>query len=527
MPDPAERPAAAKNEVFMSFFDTIFSLFGGDKSPEAGMKRFLKQTVRDIAQNKYSRFYNPKSESAAPPLGKFFFDVYRIVSPAQVFLQNAAKSDQLKNMVIESFLEKKHLALLARLTKEAIAERAKTIPVKDLTKQLREELSSLTGIFDNARISDVDGCYNVILGFIQFAAFDFYFLLKKFDASLEERNFSRPPKLEPIRAEYITEDIKDFLEAAGAVDPGQDWKTAFKVLKTYKGGMDVINGDHWGKLLNLVRDIRRSGILELIVRHVEKNPSWQSSPRIPGEHIVDPYLEAKKAAVEEIIRKIQNDKRTAQLDQLVKIVFGSADVIRLKYYTEKNGEIYVKKNLGGFILAAGLNYLKAFLLDYVKKDIRELCDLFLIRGQWTSNLLSQQLSDGYHEIMAVSEEILSFDEALADNGENGSRLKASLVKADRDKGQAKYVGIILKSVNGEAQQMINRSANALIVIGRNFKNILEDYVKNPHDLLINWKELESASESPLPQRITAVYKKLYSFVQIMRFFASAPEEEEG
>ncbi|MDR2184537.1 MAG: DUF5312 domain-containing protein [Treponema sp.] len=511
----------------MSFFDAIFSLFGGDKNPEAEMKRLLKQTVRDLAQNKYSRFYNPKLESAAPALGKFFFDAYRIVSPAQVFLQNAAKSDQLKKLVIESFLEKQHLALQARLTKDAIAERAKTVPEKDLIKQLREELSSLTGIFDNARISAVDNCYNTILGFIQFVTFDFYFLLKKFDASLEERNFSRPPKPEPVRAEYIAEDLKDFLEAAGAVDPGQDWKTALKALKTYKGGMDVVNGEHWGKLLNLVRDIRRSGILELIIRHVEKNPSWQSNPRIPGEHIVDPYIDAKKAEIEEIIGKIQHEKRTAQLDQLAKLVFGSADVIRLKYYTEKNGEIYVKKSLGGFILAAGLNYLKAFLLDYVKKDIRELCDLFLIRGQWTNNLLSQQLSNGYHEIMAIADEILAFDEALADNGENGSRLKAAIVKADRDKGQAKYIGIILKSVNGEAQKMINRAANSLIVIGRNLKSILDDYPKNPHDLIINWKELESASESSLPQRITAVYKKLYAFVQIMQFFARPPEEEEA
>jgi hypothetical protein len=509
----------------MSFLNAIFSLFGGDKSPEAEMKRLLKQVIREITQNKYSRFYNPKSESAAPALGKFFFDAYRIISPAQVFLQNAAKSDQLKKLVVESFLEKKQLALQARLTKEAIAERAKTTPVKDLIKQLREELAALIGIFDNTLISTVDNCYNTILSFIQFVTFDFYFLLKKFDASLEERNFSRPPRLENIRAEYLAEDIKDFLEVAGAVDPGQDWKTAFKTLKAYKGGMDVINADHWGKLLNLVRDIRRSGILELIIRHVEKKPSWQSNPRIPGEHIVDPYIEAKKADVEAVIHKIQNDKRTAQLDQLAKTVFGSAEVIRLKYYTEKNGEIYGKKNLGGFVLAAGLNYLKAFLLDYVKKDIRELCDLFLIRGQWTNNLLSQQLSDGYHEIMAVADEILTFDEALADNGENGSRLKAAIVKADRDKGQAKYIGIILKSVNDQAQKMINRSANSLIVIGRNFKSILEDYPKNPHEMIINWKELESASESPLPQRIAAVYKQLYSFVQIMQFFAHSPEEE--
>jgi hypothetical protein len=508
----------------MSFLDSIFSLFSRGADPDTEKKKQLKQIVRDLTQNRFARFYRVKTEEVEPALGKFFFDTYKIVSPAQVFMQNAAKSAQLKQMVIDSFLDKKILEVQSKLTADTVMERAKTVPPKDLARQVREELAALVGAFDNARINAIDGCYNTILAFIQFVGFDFYFLLKKFDANMTERNFSRLPRLEPIRAEYVAEDIKDFLEISAAVDPVQDWKTVFKVLKIYKGDMDVINPDHWTKLLLLLQNIRKSSILELMIRHLEKNPGWQSVPRVPAEHIVESYIESKKGEVEGTLRKIQDDKRNAQIDQLAKAVFGSAEVTRLKYYTDKNNEIYVKKDLGGFVHIAALNYLKAFLLDYFKKDIRELCDLLLIRGQWTSNVLSQQLSEGFHAIMAISEQILTFDEALADNGENGSRLKAAIVKADRDKSQAKYIRIIFKSVNEEAQEMINKAAQALIIIGKNFKNVLEDYSKNPHDLVINWKELESFSEQPLVQRITGVYKKIYYFVQMMQFFARSPEE---
>ncbi|MDR2078819.1 MAG: DUF5312 domain-containing protein, partial [Treponema sp.] len=325
--------------------------------------------------------------------------------------------------------------------------------------------------------------------------------------------------------EYISEDIKDFLEIIYAVDPDQDWKTALRVLKAYKGDMDVVSPDQWNKLLLHLKDVRRSLILELMIRHIDKNPLWQPMARVPDEHIVDPWLSAKKAEIEGTIRKIQDDKRSAQIGELAQKVFGSAEVIRLKYYTDKGNELFIKKNLEGFTQITGLNYLKAFLLDCFKKDIRELCDLLLIRGQWASNVLSQQLSEGFHAVMAVSEQIMVFDEALADNGEHGSRLKAAIVKADRDKSQARYIKIILKTVNKEAQGMINGVAQSLITMGRNLKGVLEDYQKNPHELIINWKELESASETPIAQRITEIYKKMYFFVQLMQFFVQPIEEE--
>jgi hypothetical protein len=152
--------------------------------------------------------------------------------------------------------------------------------------------------------------------------------------------------------------------------------------------------------------------------------------------------------------------------------------------------------------------------------------LFLIRGQWASLVLSQQMSDSFHAIMDISEKILAFDETFSETGTNGSRLKVALAKADRDKGQAKYIRIIMKTANDEAQEMINNTAQNLIVIGKNFKHILEDYQKNPKELIMNWKELESTSEDPLPPKITAVYKTMYYFVQLMQFFTGSTSEAE-
>ncbi|MDR2402954.1 MAG: DUF5312 family protein [Spirochaetaceae bacterium] len=510
----------------MSFFNRLLDLFAGSKDPEAIKKRLLKTVIKNLAANKYSKFYKPKTGQVEPAFAKFLYAVYHIIAPAQVFMQNAAKSARLKEAVIEEVLDGELLGILNGLSAESIEERAKKTPPEELARRLREELTTLSGAFDITRVNAADGCYNIILAFTRFAAFDFYFLLKKFDAALQERSFSRAPSFVPIRGNAVTGELKDFLEVSGALDPDQDWRMVLKVLRAYKGDIDVVVYEQWNKLLLQLRDIKRSGILELMVRHIDNNPLWQSNPKFSTECITDAFLEAKRTEIEKIIETVINAKRNTKIEELVRVVFGETDTNRLKYYTDKNSELYVKKNFSGFTHAQSLNYLKAFLLDYFKKDIRELCDLLLIRGQWSSNVLSQQMSGGFHEIMTIAEQIITFDDSLADNGANGSRLKAAIVKVDRDKGQAKYIRLILTSVNEEAQGMVLKAAHALIMIGRNLKNVLEDLQKNPRELIMNWKELESASPEPMVQRITTIYKKMFCFIQILQLL-NPNEGKEG
>jgi hypothetical protein len=503
--------------------EKILSLFGGTKDPEAAKKRQLKHLAKELAGNKYSRFYRPKSEEADGSLGKFFYDVYRIIAPAQVFLQNAAKSAQLKQTTVEAFFDKNLQGIRDRLSPESIEERVKKVPIKELSKEIEQDLAALSAAFDSPRIETIDRCYNLILALTQFVGFDFFFLLKKFDPNITERNFSYQPKFAAVRGEYLSDDLKDFLEISFAVDPDQDWKNALRVLKIYKNGVDVAAPDQWNRLLLNLREVRKSNILELMIRHISKDPSWISQPKLPDEHIAGTYIEEKRTETKTIIGQIVNAKKNAQADTLAKALFGSAAMERTKYYTARGSEIYVKKNFDGFLFAAGLNYLKTFLLDHFKRDIRELCDLLLIRGQWTNVALSQQMSESFHRLMGLSDELIAFDETLSDNGENGSRLKAAIVKADRDKSQAKYVTLILASVNEKAQNMITAAAQSLIGVGRNLKNLIDDYQKPNRELVMNWKELEGASETPLGQRMTDVYKKIYYFIQLMQILSKAPE----
>jgi hypothetical protein len=503
-----------------SFFSRIFSSFIGSGDPERQKKKVLRQIGKELNKQHY-KFYKPKGEEALPNLAKFFYEIYRTIAPAQVILQNGENSAVLKSIIIDSFLTAEQLELQDRLSERMINERSKTIPINDLTAQIKEETIAFFAIFDAAYTRDIDGMYSLLLNFFRFLNFDYYFLLKKFDSNLAERNFTYKPKFESINCEYVVEDLKDFLEVAAILDTEADWKRLFEVLREYRS-IEIVSWDSWNKVLNIVREASRTKIFELIVKYQEGNPGYAWNAQPSSERIVEPYLTRIKTQTDVLLQKIVQEKRNSKVEEIAKQIFGTSAISRMKNYTDKMNVQYQKKMLGGFTRVQALNYLKAFLIDFVKKDLRELVDLLLIRGQWSTNLSSQQLSEAFHELMAISDQVLQFDDALADDGELGVRLRTALGRSDRNKDDVKILRALLKDVNEKAQSLINRSAQHLIVVGRNLKNLLDDLSKTPHEMIINWKEIESASDAPIKERFVEIYKKIYFFVQLMQFFISTP-----
>ena len=157
-----------------------------------------------------------------------------------------------------------------------------------------------------------------------------------------------------------------------------------------------------------------------MVRHIADDPFWKAKGVGSNERIVEPYLNALKTTTEANVQKLLNERREKKIDALVQQVFGTTAVARTKNYTEKANLMFTKRAMAGFTHTQALNFLKAYLLDYFKKDVRELVqDMLLVRGKWVTNIQSQQLSDAYHQVMQISESLVAFDESLGEEGEIG------------------------------------------------------------------------------------------------------------
>ncbi len=500
----------------MGFFQKLLSFFAGS-DPDSEKKRKLKEIAKELKKQRFN-FYKVKGGQVQPLFAKFFYEIYKNISPSQVFLENAQSSAVLKLLVIDSFLPQKVLELRERFDEEYIKERSQQVEPKTLATELKDNLVSYYAAFTGDIVSEIEKIYNLVIAFTDFTGFDYFFMLKKFDSGMPERDFVYIPRFEAINGEYVVEDLKDFLDLLSGISISAPWDKLFDILKNYKN-TEVIDRAAWKKILKNIAAVTKEKTLLLMIRHIDSNPDYVPRVYSSGERIVEDHLTKIKSQAEITLQKIMKEKRTKKIDALLMKVFGTTAVSRMKNYTEKANIPFSKKMLGGFIYVAPANYLKAFLLDYYKRDIKNLVDILLIQGKWATQVASQQLSESFHAVMDISAELIAFDDDLSEEGTRGQSMKAMLTKPDRDKNNLVVLRRFLKEVNDSVLGMITETAQNLIIMGRSLKTILEDSSKKKGmEMIINWKELEAATDKDLREEILSVYKKIYYFVQLLQFF---------
>jgi hypothetical protein len=201
----------------------VMSLVTGGDDGNSDKDILLKQLAKEIAQNRYAKFYRVRQNEVDASLGQFFYSVYKTVYPLQIFLRDSAKASRIRQITLEAFLDKKVMDILKRLSPEGIAERRKSVSdSEELKKQLEEDLNALAVGFDSPRIAAADKCYNLIAALKQFVNFDFCSLLKKFDPEIKEGDFLTQPKISPVEGEIIMPNISAFMSVIPPSEPNDD-----------------------------------------------------------------------------------------------------------------------------------------------------------------------------------------------------------------------------------------------------------------------------------------------------------------
>jgi hypothetical protein len=502
----------------MGFFEKLLKFFFRSSQVSAEMeKKFLLEGIlKDISHNKFRKFYKPLSGELDPMVGNFFYQIHKAVYQAGLFMKNASQSMQLKESIIEHLMESELTDLKERLSLSSIEGRIKVMDSKELVDEVKQDLEAFNAAFNLKLIHKIDQYYNLVMVFTQFVTFDFFALAKPFDPELLEKNFDYTPKFRRAKADFLIEYIERFLEIIHFIDQDYDWPTILLLASQYRN-VDVIKPNIWRSLLSHIRQVESTNILMLIVRHVSKNPTWQPHIQFPDYHIADTYRIFKKDQAQECLNKIIKTKQNDHVTALLTAIFGSTTVApRLLYYSEMEQQALLDKQLEGFIWAQPLNFLRSFLIDYYKVTARELCDVFLIQGHWSSPELSRRFSDSFQEGMRVFDSISAFDEAVAPDGSSGMRLRAFITM-----NKIKQAQIILSGINVEAKNLIMTTIKGMDMVANQFHSLYVDLTTKKFEILVNWKEIES--EMPIEQRLNALYLRFMDFILMLRL--SLGEEE--
>lgn len=499
-----------------SFIQKLLGSLLGGNDAEANKKRQLKNIAKNLSKTHF-KFYKASADQALPLLGKFFFDLYKTLSSSQTLFNSQQNPNYYKNIIITSSLSDNQKQLIESLSEESIQEQSKSMDFKQLKEKIKGDISTFLSEFDQARVQQIDNLHQKLQVFKNLCCFDYYFVLKKFDSSIRENEFNRSPKFNPIDASYIADDLKDFLSLIYAIPSGADWNDLLQLLKAMRGGNEPIKAGQWAKLVARFNQLKAEKVFEMIIQLTTKDPLYEVNYEEKREQIVEAYIEKTRTDAQTCLNKLENALKNSKNDGLLTQIFGTTSIDSLQNYTDEQSAYFTKKNLGGFEYTKPLNYLKAFLLEYVKRDIRSYADLVLIRGKWTTSPLSTEMSDAYNALLEYSEKISIFDKNLSEEeGEYGIKLKTLLPRADRDKEAAGIIKTVLRDNNSLAREYIVGTTKMLIVFGKNTKLLLEDYQKQRPEMLTNWKELDRFAEKPIKELSVEVYKKIYLIVQLIQ-----------
>lgn len=506
-----ENNSAQKENFFQSLFSSIFK----SSNPEAEKKRKLKVLAKNISKSKYHSFYKPGSLEMLGPFGKLIFDIYKTISPAQTLIRNAQNPAIFKRQIINYCLSENQLALLDQLDEQKILEVARQMEFAQLQHDVEQKLQAFMNEFDENRAGKVDNIYKAFSVFKDFVSFDYYMILKKFDSTYKEFSFNALPKLEKVNAEYIVEDMKDFLSVAYAItDPSIDWNSLFTMLKDTQS-RELVSLGNWKKIIAKIHSIQTSKSMEMIIQHITSSFNYETT--IPSHHesIIEPYIDNIDTETRKLLAKIDSEQRESKASSLCIQIFGTSETQSLKYYTNSFNSPLEKKNLSLLEYTEPLNYLKSFLVEFVKKSIREYYDVVVIRGQWDASL-SAPISNAYQELLKTSDMITSFDEMFSEEGAYGMKIKTLLPKTAHDAGAENIINRVVSDSDEEARGYIIQSTQNLITIGKVIKQLIEDYSLPKPVIVQNWKELEKFLEEPMRDFSVNIYKKIYLFVQLMQ-----------
>lgn len=506
-----------------SFFSNLLSAILGSNDPEAQKKRSLKNIAKSLQKTKY-RFYKSSSHEAEPALAKFFYEIYRVLSNAQKAFQET-NPKALKNVVINSVLSEKQKLIADNLSEEAINEFSKKMDLKELSEKVRTDIEAFNAEFDNNKFLKIDSLYTKLIAMMNLCTYDYYFIIKKFDSRFKEHSFNTPPQFQSINSSYIAEDIKNFIDVAWGLPFDSDWDDIFKLLNSIKGS-DLIAANAWKRILSRIRVIKDKHVFEMMLQLISSDPSYRDSYKTEELHIADDFLSQIRKQADSALENIKKQKAASKVESLLTQIFGTNAIPKLKNYNSTNCDILERKGLGTYKYSTPLSYLKQFLIEYTKKEIREVADILVIRGEWSNQQMSTPMSESFHKLLEVNDRISTLDSNMEENGSWGMKIKTHLPRSDRDKDSRSIIQTTLKDANNMAAQCMILALHNFITFGRYLKMLLEDFVKMPRsELILNWKDLDHFAEGHLKEMCVDVYKKIFAFVQIMQNFQIKVEED--
>lgn len=500
-----------------NFFVRLFNAIFHSNDPAVIKKKQLTKIAKHVSKTKFSKWYKAGSQELTRHCADFFYKVYRVVGPSRGLMTAALSSQVLKTLAVEQFLSAEQKAVIASLSEKSIQEAQIKMTAEQLEQAVGQRIAVLQKSFTAVQTEKTNKLYQQITDFIDLATFDYYYFLKRFDYNLKELNFQVPPDFKNAKGNTVVENFAEFTEILKGIDFDADWDIVFSVIEKYKN-IKPVNTAAWKKTADALRALQLSEACENICRLIKEAPEIKFADAELPKDISAEYMKQVVNSAEKTLAAIKRTRDNYNINALVQKIFGVTNPPSgTKNYTVERNKIFIGSRVAGFMYAPALSYLKSFLIEYYKTEVRAISDLFLVRATWENPDDVHAYSESYHLLLELVNKVIAFDESLKEGEELAMQIKAALARSARDQNALSFVVRKTNELNTTAYQMVVSACRELLVIARLFQAIVEDYDRPRRTLIKNWHEIESNTPKEPRPWLMSVYTKIADFIRLEQY----------
>ncbi|MBN2546695.1 MAG: hypothetical protein JXB50_12915 [Spirochaetes bacterium] len=510
-----------ENVAPITLLDKIVEFFTGFSSEERIKLKKLKEINKQVRSYR-NKFYNYKKEQILPQLPRKFYELYRLTQHLNRHFDINVHKKSIKLILFDIFSESSQNNLKDELEFEPIKRLIKNTPnTKEAIEIIKNKLAEYIKSFSSESIRKIDYAYNCIADFSNITNYDWLFLLKKFDSEISDLNFSYNPDFEIIEGKYILEDIITLNDYLVTIDFNKDLRYVYDYLKSSAQDDNIVN--IMKKAIQICKELKKDDHLTKIIQLIYKDPyftpkQFQSNAKIVHDYIQN-FQREVKSAVDSTLKEIKREK----IESLLLNIFHKTVIIRLKYYTGRLNDLLVKKGLFGFQYIDPMNYLKAFILDYCKGEIKSRIDALLILGTWSTNTASSSYSQLLEQFNRISDTILEFDNSCSEDESYGRSLKKLSMSMKHDNVALNTLKKVVIKIDSEALEILLDSIKVLSHMANKIKELLDDYKSKNPKIIINFTKIKWNFPEDPSEAFSALYTKIANFVALLKYFTKTVE----
>lgn len=244
------------------------------------------------------------------------------------------------------------------------------------------------------------------------------------------------------------------------------------------------------KIASVVNHVLKTDNLKAIIQLAKENTEFEPAKAEYKESVRHDFAAKIQEQFKADEQRIRNELKDEKIRMELFNLFGEADLLPVKGYTQSMNEKLHENTPLDFTWIMPLQVLKTFLSVYLSPQVHAVLNDIVVEGFFNSQSFKSDFSEIVYAALEAQDHVQLFEQTFEQGKQNDtSLLEGYLTDSRKDASFYKRMEKMVTSVNNQAKALIQDEVTALRALYSNLADILADAKKPGSELIQNLKVL--------------------------------------